>query len=126
MKKQYIKHKTFWLFSVPSICTWAWRKILGLRTLARNFSKHQVGLLEQGKISTYGMKIGFLVVFHIQNMKDHSSCSAEFYYKGRMVVWPPARSNSLVEIQSLLPEVRFHERDSLPWLASKSGRFTIT
>jgi hypothetical protein len=38
-----LKGRSFWLVSIPQVCTWSWRKLLKLRDEARHFIKFSVG-----------------------------------------------------------------------------------
>ena len=38
-----LKGKSFWVVKPPSTCSWAWRKLLRLRDLARQMLSHRVG-----------------------------------------------------------------------------------
>jgi hypothetical protein len=38
-----LKGRSFWTLSIPSSCSWSWKKLLKLQDLAKGFIKFQVG-----------------------------------------------------------------------------------
>lgn len=43
MEKNWLKGKSFWNVSIPTSCSWSWKKILNLRDVAKQFLRFKVG-----------------------------------------------------------------------------------
>jgi len=124
-----LKGRSFWSVNIPQTCSWSWRKLLKLRSIAKNFLKHEVG---DGKhihlwidnwhpSGALVEKYGYRIVYDAQSRLD---ARLETVLRNGNWCWKPARSDHLVEIQSRLPEVRLGVFDKPIWTISRSGSYT--
>lgn len=113
-----LKGRSFWNVNIPQTCSWSWRKILKLRPLAKPFLKFEVGNGQHIHLWVDNWhpagilleKYGFRAVYDAQSHKDARLSTV---LSNGCWAWRPARSDSLVEIQSRLPEVLIGECDKL-------------
>ncbi|XP_059440872.1 uncharacterized protein LOC132173392 [Corylus avellana] len=128
VRENLLKRKSFWSVGIPQNCSWSWRKILKLRSIAKRFLKFEVGhgdsihmwldlwhpagvLIEQ-----YGFRVVYDAQSNIEAKLSSVICNGDWF-------WRPARSEALVDIQARLSEVCLGQCDKPVWTASKKGVF---
>jgi hypothetical protein len=123
-----LKGQSFWEVPIPQHCPWSWRKILNLRSLAKQFLKFKIGdgssiflwydyWHPSGRlIDTFGYRIVYDAGPSIGPMLSSIIKSRDWF-------WPHARLEAIVDIQSRLPEIDFGEVDQPVW-DTKSGVFS--
>jgi hypothetical protein len=119
-----LKGSSLWNTAIPKVCSWSWKKLLNLCKLVKEFISFKVGEGHSiflwldcwhpaGRLlDTYGYRI----VYDTGSNLDARVSS--ILIDGRWV-WPPARSDLLVEIQSRLFDVAIGERDIPVWKNSR-------
>jgi hypothetical protein len=124
-----LKGKSFWCVKIPQNCSWCWRKILKLRGIAKSFLKHEIG---DGKSIHLWIdnwhpsgvlveRYGYRIVYDSQSRLD---ARLDSVIRNGNWCWKPAHSDSLVEIQSKLSEIRFGVADKPIWTISRSGSYS--
>ncbi|XP_059441594.1 uncharacterized protein LOC132173929 isoform X2 [Corylus avellana] len=128
VRENLLKRRSFWSVGIPQNCSWSWRKILKLRSIAKRFLKFEVGhgdsihmwldlwhpagvLIEQ-----YGFRVVYDAQSNIEAKLSSVICNGDWF-------WRPARSEALVDIQARLSEVCLGQCDKPVWTASKKGVF---
>lgn len=124
----WLKRRSLWNISIPKVCSWSWKKLLNLRETAKKFLNFKVG--EGTSISLWfdlrhpaGRLLdtyGFRIVYDTGNSLDALLSSV---IKDGKWSWPPARSDTLEEIQNRLFDVDIGDGDSPVW-SSKNGVYS--
>jgi len=112
IENNLLKGRSFWQVSIPHNCSWSWRKLLILRSIAKQFLSFKVG---------DGRKI-----FLWYDVWHPEGCLFDKY--GYRMIYdagsgPSARSDSLVHVQSRLPEIHIGREDLLVWRSS-TGKYS--
>ncbi|XP_062145417.1 uncharacterized protein LOC133852669 [Alnus glutinosa] len=124
-----LKGNSFWYVKIPQNCSWCWRKILKLHGIARGFLKHEIGDGKSIHLWTDNWhpsgvlveRYGYRIVYDSQSRLDSRLDSV---IQNGNCCWKPARSDSLVEIQSKLFEIQFRVADKPIWTIFRSGSYS--
>jgi hypothetical protein len=130
VEDNWLKGKSFLQVSIPQYCSWSWKKTLKLREVAKSFIRFKVGdgsriFLWYDNWHPAGClldKHGFWTIYDAGSSAG-AKLSSIIY--DRDWFWPCARSESLVEIQSRLPEVDIGVED-LPIWNSRNGVYSCS
>ena len=128
--KFMIKNKCFWSLSIPSDCSWTWRKILKLRDIAQPFIKHSIGngnntflWLDNWHpngplVAKYGSRVAYDAGLNI-----NSKVSAVI--RNGAWAWPFPCTWELREITYLLNQVQPHQSrpDRVEWTISTTKKY---
>jgi hypothetical protein len=125
-----LKGRSFWHIPLPKVCSWSWKKILKLRDVAKDFLSFKVG--KGHDISLWfdawhpaGRLVdiyGFRIVYDFGIGIDAKLSTV---LKNGNWIWPPARSEALVHIQSQLPDIAIGEADIPVW-KSRRGTYSCS
>jgi hypothetical protein len=130
VEEVWLKGKSLWQLTIPHSCSWSWRKILKLRPIAKIFLSYKVG---DGRkifiwhdnwhpngylLDKYGYRTIYDAGYAIGPKLFSIIRHGEWYC-------PNACSESLVEIQSPLPEVTIGTEDVPVW-NSRKGTFSCS
>jgi hypothetical protein len=130
VEENWLKGKSFWQVSIPQSCSWSWKKILMIRDLERDFIRFKVG--NESRIfmwyynwhpagcllDTYGFRA-------IYDAGCYAGAKLFFIIRDQYWFWPYARSDTLVEIQSRIPEIDIGDKD-LPIWKSRNGVYSCS
>lgn len=125
-----LKGMSFWHVKIPQACSWSWRKLLKLRDMVRTFIRFQIGSGEHIFLwldlwhpdGILVDKYGHRAIYDAGSQTNAKLSSVICYQNWR---WPPAKSESLVMIQSQLPLVQIGDHDQPTWSISKTGSYTV-
>jgi hypothetical protein len=128
IETNWLKGRSLWHIPIPKSCSWSWKKLLKLRDVAKNFLSFKVGngqdiSLWFGDWHPVGRLIdsyGFRMVYDSGIGLDARVSSV---LQNGNWVWPPARSDHLVDIQSRLSGIDLGDVDMPVW-KSKSGVYS--
>jgi len=113
-----------WNIAIPKVCFMSWKKLLNLHELAKEFISFKVGESHSiflwldcwhptGRLlDTYGYRI-------VYDTGSNLDARVSSVLIDRRWVWPPARSDLIVEIQNRLCDVAIGERDIPVWKTSR-------
>jgi len=116
VQKNWLKGRSFWEISIPQNCHWSWKKLLNFRSITKQFISFKVGNGNNiflwhdiwhpigDLLDTYGSRVVYDAGPSIGPKLSSIIRCGEWY-------WPQARSNDLVVIQSLLPDIEIGEVD---------------
>lgn len=123
----WLKGRSFWQVPIPQYASWSWKKILNLRSVAKQFLKHKVG--DGRNIFLWfdnWHPVGCLLdAYGYRVMYDAGPIGPKLssIIRGGNWYWSSARSEALVEIQSRLLEIELGGIDQVVW-DSKGGSFS--
>jgi hypothetical protein len=124
MENTWLKGRRFWQVPIPQNCSWSWKKLFQLRDAAKKFLSFKVG--DGSKIflwyDIWHLKGSLMEKYGFRTVYDAGCSIGPKLYsiiRNGEWFWPSARSESLVEIQSRLPEVDIGDRDIPIWKSSK-------
>ena len=133
VRTHLIRNQNFWEMKIPGDCSWAWRKILKLRQIAREKIRYQVG--DGSSISLWydnWHPVGPLIckfgerIIRISGLGKEAKVEA--IVEGSDWRWPTARSPVWLELQRATPsDFRPNRvsRDRVKWVDDTNGRFTV-
>jgi hypothetical protein len=120
IEENRLKGKSLWQVSIPNDCSWCWKKLLKLRNIAKQFLSFKVGGGSQ--IFFWHDKwhpIGYLLdCFGSRAVHDSGiplDAKVSKIIKGGDWYWSFARFNTIVDIQSRLPEILIGGEDLAVW-----------
>jgi hypothetical protein len=114
--------------NISQDCSWCWRRLLKLQSLARSFIKFEVGdgsniHMWQDNWHPLGVlfeRYGFRIIYdpnsRLKSKLSTVLCTGSW-------CWKPARSEDLVDIQCCLPEVHLGPIDELVWTIGRKGSY---
>jgi hypothetical protein len=120
VKQNWLKRRSSWHIPLPKACSWSWKRILKLRDVAKEFLSFKVGKGHDislwfdawhpaGRlVDTYG----FWIVYDSGISIDAKLADV---LQNDNWIWPPARSEALVDIQSQLPGITIGADDVPVW-----------
>lgn len=128
VEKNWLKGRSFWQVGIPHPCPWSWRKLLKLREIAKEFIRFKIGdgsktFLWFDNWHPDGClieKYGFRVIY---DAGSHKEAKVSSIIRNGNLFWHGARSDSIVAIQSKLPEVVIGDAD-MPLWNSKKGVYS--
>jgi hypothetical protein len=122
------KGRSFWHIPIPSSCSWCWKKSLKLRVVAKQLIRFSIG--KESRVflwwDSWHPDGCLLAKYGHRAMYDAGSnmgARVSSIIRDVQWYWPAARSESIVQIQSRLPEVLICEADQPIW-SSKKGTYS--
>lgn len=109
IETNWLKGRSLWQISIPT-CSWSWKKLLQIRDIAKKFIRFQAGdgckiflCLDHWHpawclLGKFRYRAVYDSSYHINSKLSSVIQNGDWY-------WPSARSDSIVEIQSKLPDV---------------------
>jgi len=128
IESNWLRGRSLWSISIPSSCSWSWKKLLKLRDMAKSLIRFQVGdgrniflwLDHWHPAGCLLGRFGYRAVYD-SGMSINAKLSA-IIHNGEWF-WPAARSDDLVEIQCQLLDINLGGEDQPIW-ESKNGKYS--
>jgi hypothetical protein len=125
-----LKGRSLWHIPLSKACSWSWKKLLKLRDVAKEFLSFKVGKCHDISLWIYAWHPAgrLLDTYEFQIVYDFGigiDAKLSAVLQNGNWIWPCARSEVLVNIQSQLPGIAIGETDVLVW-KSRRGVYSCS